>query len=500
MTTEGTVTAVAQQDLQPPRHRWLALCVLLLAAAMELLDTTIVNVALPAIDADVGAGSAVVEWLVAGYTLAFAVMLITGGRLGDVFGRRRVFLVGVVGFTMASLLCGLAQAPGQLVAFRIAQGGFAALMVPQVLAMIRAVFPANEQPKAYGLYGAFVGLATVSGPIVGGALVQADLFGLSWRPIFLVNVPVGLLALIGAAALMPESTSQVPRRFDLGGVALLSTALLLVVYPLVQATEHGWTVPQVVLAASAAPALALFGLHQRTRTNRGDVPLVPLTLFANRSFTGGVLVSLAFFSGVGGLFLGLTITLQHDLGFSPIRTGLTFLPWSVGIFVASGVSVQLVSKLGRRLILIGTLAMVAGAALLAWTVHRNGLDLAPLDLAPGLLVAGLGMGMVAPTIIDVVLGGGHATDAGAASGVLNTALQLGSALGVATLGLLFFARHGHHVHGHLQPDGLPGLEAVMVALIGIYVISAILTAALLPAQRSMIGSPSSRSRASTEST
>jgi len=450
---------------------------------MELLDTTIVNVALPSIGADLGGGAAVAEWLVAGYTLAFAVMLITGGRLGDVFGRRRVFLAGVAGFTVASMLCGLAQSPEQLVAFRVGQGAFAALMVPQVLAMVRASFPAAEQPKAYGLYGAFVGLATVSGPIVGGALVQADILGWGWRPIFLVNVPIGLIAAIGAAALMPESRAERRQHLDLGGVALLTTTLFLLVYPLVQATEHGWTVRHLVLVAAAAPALLLFALYERARTRQARSPLVPLSLFASRAFSGGIVLSLAFFSGVGGLFIALTITLQQDLGFSAMRTGLAFLPWSVGIFVASGASVQLTARLGRALIIGGTLLMATGMAVLTWTVRRNGLDLSALDLTPGLLLAGLGMGMVAPTIIDVVLAGGKATDAGAASGVLNTALQLGAAIGVATLGLLFFAARGvgGHEMGH-QP-GLPGLSALTAALIGVYLLSALIAATVLPARR-----------------
>jgi EmrB/QacA subfamily drug resistance transporter len=480
MSTSQDSRSQGALPVAPPHpRRWLTLCVLLLAAAMELLDTTIVNVAIPAIDADLRAGEAAIEWTVAGYTLAFAVLLITGGRLGDAFGRRRTFLVGVAGFTAASLLCGLSQAPEQLVTGRIIQGAFAALMVPQVLAMIRTSFTSAEQPKAYGLYGAFVGLATVSGPVAGGLLVQGDLFGLGWRPIFLVNVPIGLIALVAAAVLMPESASAERQRFDLGGVGLLSSALVLLTYPLVQNAEgDGWSVSEWVMLAASAPLLGAFLAHEHRRARAGGSPLVPLRLFSQRSFTGGVLVSLAFFSGIGGLFIALTITLQQDLGFSPLRTGVALLPWSLGIFVASGVSVQLVGRLGRRLIVAGTLAMAGGMATLLWTVSGAG-AVSSVDLVPGLLLAGLGMGMVAPTIIDVILGGVRVPDAGAASGVLNTALQLGAALGVVFLGSFFFAQRGHASSATSAVADLSGLELVLTVLVGLYLLTAMLTLLLL---------------------
>jgi MFS family permease len=217
---------------------------------MELLDTTIVNVAIPSIEAGLHATPAQIQWIVATYILAFAVLLITGGRLGDAFGRRRTFLAGVGGFAIMSLAAGLAQSADQLVAARVGQGVFAALTIPQVLASIRATFPVGEHAKAYGLYGAFVGLATVSGPLLGGLLVDADLFDRSWRPIFLVNVPIGIAAVIGALMYLPESTSPEKERFDLVCVGLLTGALLLVIYPLVQGAGDPWTVSAVGSSSS----------------------------------------------------------------------------------------------------------------------------------------------------------------------------------------------------------------------------------------------------------
>lgn len=454
-------------------RRWLALAVLLLAVVMDLIDITIVNIALPSIRDDLGASNAALEWTIAGYAVAFALGLITAGRLGDVFGRRLMFVTGVSGFTAASVLCGLAWSPEALVAARIAQGVFAALMVPQVLSMINVGFPPEERPKAYGLYGAFAGIATVSGPLIGGLLVQGDLFELGWRPIFLINLPVGLMTLVAATMLVRESREEHPARIDLTGVGLLTGGLLLLLYPLVQGHESGWPAWTYASMAASVPVLAVFALQQAHRARRGGSPLVPLELFRRRAFTGGVLAALTFFSGVAGFFLVMTLTLQAGLGFSALHTALTFLPWSLGIAVAAGASIQLAPRLGRRLTVAGALAMATGMGGVLVAVEQAGTDLSWWSLAPGLAVCGLAMGMVAPTLVDVVLAGVRNRDAGAASGVLNTALQLGGAAGVALIGVIFF--------GLLSAEGFLGaLDNALWFEIGIYLASA-LTMLLLPA-------------------
>jgi EmrB/QacA subfamily drug resistance transporter len=328
---QGTET---QASLDP--RRWLALAVVLGAVAIDLIDTTIVNVAIPSIQEDLGASAAAIEWIVAGYTLAFAVLLITGGRFGDAFGRKRLFLVGVAGFTAASAIAGLAQTPEALIGARIGQGVLAALMVPQVLSMIQVMFPPEERPKAYGLYGAFAGIATISGPLLGGLLVQADIFGLDWRPIFLINVPLGIATLVAAAKLVPESRAERAQGFDFAGVGLVTGALMLLLYPLVQGRELDWPAWTFVSMAASVPVFGLFAWHQRQRGRSGGSPLVPLGLFRQRAFVGGALAGLVFFSGVASFFLVLTITLQSGLGFSPLHTALTTLPWSVGIAAAAG--------------------------------------------------------------------------------------------------------------------------------------------------------------------
>jgi EmrB/QacA subfamily drug resistance transporter len=429
--------APSQPTIYDPR-RWLGLSVLLLAAVMDLIDVSIVNIALPTIRDDLDASSAALEWTIAGYTLAFALGLITGGRLGDVYGRRRIFLLGVGGFTAASLLCGLAWSSEVLIAARVAQGAMAALMMPQILSTIQATFPAEERPKAYGMYGAFVGIAAVSGPLVGGLLVEADLLGLGWRTIFLINLPIGLLTLVAARALVPETRDEHPPTLDLPGVALVSAALLLLLYPLVQGPGAGWPTWTFVSMAAALPVLGLFGLQQARKSARGGSPLVPPALFRERAFTGGVVAALTFFSGVISFFLVLTLTLQLGLGFSPLHTALTFTPWSLALAAAAGASVQLAPRLGGRLTTAGALLMAAAMVAVLVTVDHFGEDLTSWWLAPSLALGGVAMGMVAPTLVDITLAGVPGRDAGSASGVLNSALQLGGAIGVALIGVIYF--------------------------------------------------------------
>jgi EmrB/QacA subfamily drug resistance transporter len=457
-------------------RRWLGLAVLLLAAAIDLIDVTVVNIALPAIRDDLGASAAQLEWIIAGYTLAFALTLITGGRLGDVHGRRRMFLVGVAGFTLASLACGLAWSAEALVAARVVQGAFAGLMVPQVLSTINVSFPSEERPKAYGLYGAVAGIATVSGPLVAGLLVQGDLFGLDWRPIFLINLPVGLVTFAAALAFVCESRESDAPRLDLAGVGLVTAALLLLLFPLVQGHEQGWPAWMFVSMAASVPVLALFAVQQARRARSGDAPLVPPVLFSKRAFTGGVLAALTFFSGIAGFFLVLTLTLQAGLEFSPLHTALTYLPWSLGIAVAAGASVNLAPRLGRRLTVAGALTMAAGMGALLAAVEHAGDELSSWWLLPGLLLSGLAMGMVAPTLVDVTLAGVHGRDAGSASGVLNTAMQLGGAIGVALIGVVYF--------GALDEQGFVGaLDEALWFQVGVFLLSA-LAMLLLPRRAS----------------
>src|SRR5499427_694728 len=373
MTSDAQILArpAATGDSPDPR-RWLTLIILLLAAFMNLLDVSIVNIAIPSIQRDLQASYADVQWALAGYTLAYALVLITGGRLGDTFGRKRLFLIGVTGFTIMSALCGAAQSPGQLIAFRVAQGAMGAIMVPQVLAVIQVIFPPAERIKALAGFGVTAGLGTVSGPLIGGLLIQHNLLGLDWRPIFLINVPVGILAVAASAVLVRESRAPRPPKLDPVGVGLVSAALLLLLYPLVEGRQLGWPAWTFASMAAAAPVLAAFIGYERLKARRDGSPLVPPRLFGERGFSAGMAIAVTFFMGIASFGLVLTLFLQLGLGFSPLHAGLTFLPFSVGVLISSGAAARLAPRFGRGVTMAGALIMAASMAGVIATTHHYG--------------------------------------------------------------------------------------------------------------------------------
>jgi EmrB/QacA subfamily drug resistance transporter len=417
----------------------LALAVVLVAGFMDLLDVTIVNVAVPSILRDLRAEYAEVEWIVAGYVLAFAAVLITGGRLGDIFGRKRIFLAGMGGFTVASALCGAAGDPAVLIGARMAQGAMAGLMVPQILAIIHVTFPPAERGKVFGMYAAIMGTASAAGLIVGGLLVQWNLAGLEWRPIFLVNVPVGLAAMVAAWYVVPESRSPAAPRLDLVGMALAVTAVLMLVYPLTEGRSLGWPPWTFLLMAGAVVVLALFVGYERRRTAAVGSPLVVLALFRVRTFTAGMVLWLIFWIALGGFFLVWTLYLQVGLGWEPLRAGLTAVSFAVGAAPGAGLSVQVLTpRFGRRVLMAGALLNAAGFGGYIWVADHYGPAIHPWQMVGPLVVAGLGFGLVVAPMIDLILTGVPARDAGSASGLLNTIQQLGMALGVALVGVIFF--------------------------------------------------------------
>ena len=280
-------------------RRWLALVVILVAGVMDLLDVTIVNVAAPGILKDLQATYAQFEWVVSGYVLGFAALLITGGRLGDIFGRKRIFLIGVAGFTVASALCGLAVSPAMLIAARFFEGAMAGLMVPQILAIIHVTFPLQERGKVFGIWGGVLGSASVAGLIIGGVLVQWNLAGWHWRPIFLVNIPVGLAALAAAWFVVPESRSPAALRLDLAGMVLAITGVLMLVYPLTEGRALGWPAWTFLLMGGSVVVMAVFVVYERWRTSRVGSPLVVLSLFRARAFTAGMIVWTIFWIALG---------------------------------------------------------------------------------------------------------------------------------------------------------------------------------------------------------
>jgi EmrB/QacA subfamily drug resistance transporter len=446
MSTTSPDTARAVRADPPPvvaGHplRRLALGAILLAEIMDLLDTTIVNVAAPSIRAALGGDASQIQWVSAAYTLAFAMLLITGARLGDLVGRKRMFLLGTLGFTLCSALCATASSAGTLIGARACQGAFAALVIPQGIGIIRAVFPAEELGRAFGAFGPVLGLSSVAGPALGGLLVGSDLWGTGWRMIFLINLPVGLVAtLLGVRAIPADQGGAGDRRLDLPGVAVLSAAMVLLVYPLIQGRELGWPSWAFVSMALSLPLFAAFAALQRRRAAAGRAPLVEPSLFRNRAFPCAVAVVALFSAAISGLMLALTLTLQLGAHWTALHAGLTFIPMSLGIVggaVAGGAALG--ARFGRKVIHTGGVLMALGTLGLAASLARWGLPVTSWELVPALLVTGVGMGLMMGPLFDIALAGVAPEESGSASGVLNALQQLGGSIGVAALGTAFLS-------------------------------------------------------------
>ncbi|CAA9571242.1 MAG: Uncharacterized MFS-type transporter [uncultured Thermomicrobiales bacterium] len=434
-------------EASPDPRRWLALVVVLAAPLMAIFGQFVVNVAIATMQRDLRASFGQIQLVIAAYALAYAVLLVTGGRLGDLFGRKRLFLVGLGGFTLASALCGLAADPVLLIAARVAQGAAAALMSPQVLAIIRVTFPPREQSVAFALYGATLGLAGILGQLGGGLLIRANIFGLGWRPIFLINLPVGLAAFVAAVLLLRESRAPAVRRLDLGGVAILTAGLFLLVGPLVVGRDTGWPPWSRLCLLAAAPALAGFVAFERWLAAQGGAPLIDLALFRDRAFSLGLVVTLLLMVSNAGYFLILALYLQIGLGFSPLTAGLIFTPDAVGFFLAATLSARLAPKLGSRLLILGVGLRIVGLALAILAARGAGAGLRVVDLLPGLFLQGFGSGCVSAPLVGFILQGIRGRAAGAAAGVLTTVQQVANALGVAVIGLLFFGLLGRGAEG-----------------------------------------------------
>jgi len=437
-------TRVAAQPADP--LRWRILAVILAVEVMDLLDGTIVNVATPAIRAELGASLTALQWIAGGYALTFAIGLVTGGRLGDIFGRRRMFLIGVAGFTLASALCGAATSPEMLIAFRLVQGLFAAAMIPQGFGIVKQVFPDEELGKAFGMFGPVIGGSAVLGPVIGGLLVDGDLFGSGWRMIFLVNVPLGVAALIAGARLLPESRAHVRPTLDLPGAALISAAIGLIVYPLIEGRTLHWPDWTFAMIAGGIALLGVFALFERRRERSGRSPLVTMTLFHKRAFSAGLGSVLVFFGGMIGVMFTFSIYLQVGFGYSAIAAGVAFIPWAAGTAIGAGLGAGVLApRYGRHTLHAALGLMASGIAGMLLVVTHSAHHVSILALAGPELLAGAGMGAVLAPLFSFVLAGVDDDEVGSASGVLNAVQQLAGATGIALVGTLFFsvaATHG----------------------------------------------------------
>jgi EmrB/QacA subfamily drug resistance transporter len=443
------------------RSPWL-LPVLFAPVFMVLLDVFIVNVTAPSLRTDIGASDADLQWVVAAYLLTYALSLITGGRLGDVFGRRRMFKLGIAGFTIASALCAAAPDPTTLIVARLLQGFGGAAMWPQVLSIIQVEFDPAERPKALGFQGLVQGLAAISGQIVGGGLIALDLLGLGWRSVFLVNIPVGLIALLYANRVIPESRSETARRLDLVGVGLATLTLSLVMIPAVEGRELGWPAWTFASFAAAVPAAALFVWAERRITARGNSPLIELHLFDTRGFRIGLVSAMSLYFAISFFFL-LGIYLQEGLGLSALDSGLAFTPIAVAFVTASLTGPRLADAAREYLPQIGATLAAVGLLITIFAVQETGNGSVSAWLILAMVPFGGGMGLAIPPLINLVLRAVPPADAGAASGTLVTAQQIGNALGVAIVGTVFFSELGSATGAAAHGDAFSVALAVQAA-------------------------------------
>jgi EmrB/QacA subfamily drug resistance transporter len=459
------------------------LAVILVGVLLPMIDFFIVNVALPTIDRDLHASQPLLELVVSGYATAYALLLVLGGRLGDSIGRKRLFLIGMAAFTLTSLACGLAPTADFLVIGRVAQGISAALMVPQVLATIQAATTGERRTRALGRYGATGGLAAVLGQVLGGVLVSANIDSLGWRPIFLVNVPIGLVGLVLARRYVPDTRHGAPAPIDGPGTILLGLTVLALLVPLTEGRSLGWpawTIAMLVIAPVVATAFCRYELRAE---RAGRTPLVPPSLLVHRSMRRGLVLALPFFAGFGAFMFCYALLVQEGLHASALTAGLGLVPMAATFLLASLSTSTLLARFGARVLAAGGLLQAVGLVILGGTVYLGGPHLAIAALAPGLAVAGLGQGLVMSPLFGIVLSEVPPAVAGAGSGVLTTTQQTALALGVATLGSLFLALAG---------DGT-GVRTAFVVVLAVQVVVAIGVAA---GARSL---PGWRGRASTAS-
>jgi EmrB/QacA subfamily drug resistance transporter len=466
-----STTTITSPSMVVPRVRsrsaeravWLGFLVVIVSSVMDLLDSTIAQTAAPAIRKSLGGSYADLEWISAAYTLAMSVSLLLGSRLGDVFGRRRVLLVGMSGFVGASALCAVAPSAGALVAARAIQGALAALMVPQGFGLIREMFGDEGQQKAFAVFGPVMGLAAVAGPLVGGGLINLDLFGSGWRAIFLVNVPLGLAAIAAGRRFLPRVAPATPGlRLDAPSVILAMAGGVSLVYPLIQGREYGWPAWSFALLAAGVVIIVAFAALQASRTRRGHAPLVEPSILRRRPYVAGLAVVVAFIGAMGGMMIALNVMYQTGLGFTPLACGLATVAIPLAAIGGSITSSALLAKIGRHTMHIGVVTMAVGLGVVDIVLRAQSGGVTAWDLAGPLAITGFGMGMVFVPMFDVILAGVEPHQLGSASGLLESVQQLAMSLGIAAVGTVLFDRLGHG-HGPVAFVGAAD-HALIVAI------------------------------------
>ncbi|WP_278382156.1 MFS transporter [Clostridium tyrobutyricum] len=428
------------------KHTMFTLVILLIGAFMDILDTMIINIAIPSIQISLHANSSSVEWTANAYILGMALFVITGGRLGDIWGRKKMFLLGIAGFTITSAVSGVTTTINVLIFARAIQGIMAAIMVPQVLSYIQVLFIPKERAAALGAFSGISGFGTVVGPILGAFLIKINLFRIGWRTLFLINIPIGVFIFITAAIVLSESKSINPLRIDIPGTLMMLASLILLLYPLIQGNSLGWPVWTYFSMAGSVIVGILFIVYEKHRIKLNKSPLIAMNLFQFKSFTGGVSVYTIFMIAMSGYFLVFMFYLQMGLHFTPLHAALTTLPFSLMVPIMAAFSVmKLAPKLGRKVVVLGVILCVVGIAEIELVLNRTGTSLSNWQLLPVLLIAGAGMGILVSSLTDFSLSQVPEQDAGSASGILSMMQQIGSSIGIAILGTIFFNSIGNSV-------------------------------------------------------
>jgi EmrB/QacA subfamily drug resistance transporter len=431
-----------------PRRVQAMVLVAMAATFMAMMDSYIVNVAVPSIREDLDASVSAVEMTVGGYILVYGLFLVTGGRLGDIVGYKRMFLVGLGLFTAASLACGIAPGPELLIVFRCVQGFSAALFFPQILSIIQTSFEGVRRDRALALFGVTIGLAAITGQLIGGFLVHLDLFGWGWRPIFLINLPLGLATMAGAALTMPGIKGAQRPRLDLPGVGLLTVALLLLSFPLAEGRTVGWPAWCFVMMVLSVPFFVVFALWERRLSANGGQPLVSPALLRLRGYRSGNAVFLAFFASNAGLFFVLAVQLQSGLGYSALQSGLLFAPLGIAFTVVSLTVPKIMAKLGLHVLTLGYGLNALGYLVLLSTALAAGDGQTGPMFLPALVIIGVGQGLGVSPLLGTALAEVPPQEAGSAAGVLETVGQLGMSVGIAVVGLVYFSSLGDSTTQH----------------------------------------------------
>jgi len=455
---------------QVTRTMWLILIAVVMADALDLMDATLTMIAAPTIAANLGGGELLIKWLGSAYALALGSLLVVGGRLGDRFGQRRTFLIGIAGFTLASAACGIAPNSAVLIAGRLLQGGFGALLIPQGVAVLTSTFPREMLGKAFSAFGPTLAVASVAGPLLGAFIVTANIGGLSWRPMFLINVVIGSIGFVLAWNVMPRTPGDRSVVLDGVGSGLLSAAMLMLIYGLIEGSTSGWAPIDLVAILCGLVCFAAFGLRQARAAN----PLIKPSLLANRGFTAGIIVALGFFSIVSGLGYVLSLFLQQGMGLTAVEAALSGIaPMAIGIMVASFGAAPLIEGLGRRLVLAGLVLTLVGVAGLWVVIAVQGSAVGPWSLTLPVFVIGLGMGCGFGSLFAIALGDIDHAEAGSASGSLSAVQQLAAAIGSAAITSIWFRS---------MTADVTGAMITCLAVVAIVLVACMALVGLLPRQ------------------